>query len=94
MSDNPIGKTIGINNSFYSHNLMPLYSNFFTKLGFDLIVSKELNNEALNRERTSFCYPMQQSICLFDDLIKRNPESLFFHQLFLKLMQKVLISSV
>ena len=70
-------KTIGINQSFHTHTIYPLYYNFFTSLGFKVILSEEVNDEGLERENTSFCYPAQLSLGLFADLIEKNPDYYF-----------------
>jgi predicted CoA-substrate-specific enzyme activase len=70
-------KTIGINLSFLTHSLYPLYYNFFTKLGFKVILPDKVDDAGLEREMTSFCYPGQLSLCLFQDLVKKNPDYYF-----------------
>jgi len=72
---------IGINNALLTHNVFPLYYNFFGSLGCQVIVPEEMNEEALNRQTTSFCYPAQISICYFDTLINKNPDYYFIPQL-------------
>ena len=70
-------KTVGINQSFHTHTIYPLYYNFFTQLGFKVLLSDEVNEEGLERENTSFCYPAQVSLGLFADLIEEEPRLLF-----------------
>jgi predicted nucleotide-binding protein (sugar kinase/HSP70/actin superfamily) len=60
---------IGINNSFYTHNLFPLYYNFFYNIGCEVVISDTPNINGLNYEFSQFCYPMQLSLMLFYDLI-------------------------
>ncbi|MFC2131147.1 acyl-CoA dehydratase activase, partial [Bacteroidota bacterium] len=70
-------KTVGINLSFITHSLYPLYYNFFTKLGFKVILPDKADEDGLERELTSFCYPGQLSLCFFQDLVKKNPDYYF-----------------
>ncbi|MDQ1266247.1 MAG: hypothetical protein QG635_1399 [Bacteroidota bacterium] len=70
-------KTIGINLSFHTHTLFPLYYNFFTSLGYRVVLSDTVDEDGLEREMTSFCYPAQLSLCLFADLVKKNTDYLF-----------------
>ncbi len=74
--------TIGINQSFHTHTIYPLYYNFFTKLGFKVILSDKVDEQGLERENTSFCYPAQLSLGLFADLIKKNPDYYFIPEIF------------
>ncbi len=60
---------IGINNSFYTHNIFPLYYHFFNNVGCEVIVPTTPNIKGLNYEFSQFCYPMQLSLMLFYDLI-------------------------
>lgn len=73
--------TIGLNQSFHTHNLYPLYFNFFTRLGLRIILSDKSEDEAQQRELTSFCYPCQLSIGLFQNLINKNPDYYFIPQI-------------
>lgn len=82
----PVHKTdekaikIGINKSLITHNLFPLYYNFFTQLGCKIVVPDKLNEEALNRQTTSFCFPAQVAIMLFDNLVEKQPDYYFMPQ--------------
>ena len=72
-------KTIGLNQSFHTHTIYPLYYNFFTKLGFKVILSDYVE-EAQQRELTSFCYPCRLSIGLFQNLLNKKPDYYFVPQ--------------
>ena len=75
-------QTVGINQSFHTHTIYPLYYNFFTQLGFKVILSDKVNEKGLERENTSFCYPAQVSLGLFADLIEKNPDYYFVPEIF------------
>ncbi len=70
-------KTVGINLSFHTYNLYPLYYNFFTKLGFKVVLPDGPDDDGLEREATSFCYPGQLSLCMFQDLLRKDTDYLF-----------------
>jgi predicted CoA-substrate-specific enzyme activase len=71
------GPVIGINRSFLTHKLFPLYYNFFTGLGCRVILPEEMNQEALNRQTSSMCYPAQIAIGFFDTLSNQEPDYYF-----------------
>lgn len=68
---------IGLNASFHTFTLYPLFYNFFNELGFEVILPDEFDNEGLERENTSFCYPAQLSLGLFKNLMDKNPDFYF-----------------
>lgn len=70
-------KVIGINGSFHTHTIFPLYYNFFTELGFKVYLSEVPQEEGMERELSSFCYPAQLSLGLFQDLINHNCDYYF-----------------
>jgi predicted CoA-substrate-specific enzyme activase len=69
--------TIGINYSFHTHTLYPLYYNFFTQLGYRVVLSEKVEDEGLDREATSFCFPCQLSLGLFQDLMNKGADYYF-----------------
>ncbi|MGB8319285.1 MAG: acyl-CoA dehydratase activase [Ignavibacteriaceae bacterium] len=73
--------SVGINQSFHTHTIYPLYYNFFTNLGFKVILSEKIDEKGLERENTSFCYPAQVSLGLFADLIEKNPDFYFIPEI-------------
>ena len=75
-------KTIGINSSFYTQNLFPFYFNFFTKLGFQIVLPDKVDERGLNHEMSQLCYPMQLSLCTFQNLLDKNPDFIFSPAIF------------
>lgn len=69
--------TIGINASFHTFTLFPLYYNFFAKLGYNVILPDNPDEEGMERETASFCFPAQLSLGYFHNLIKKNPDYYF-----------------
>jgi len=76
-TSDPAAPVIGLNKSFITLQMFPLYYNFFANLGCRIVASEEMNEEALNRQTTSFCYPAQVSIGMFEDLLSKNPDYIF-----------------
>jgi predicted nucleotide-binding protein (sugar kinase/HSP70/actin superfamily) len=70
-------KTIGINKSFIMDTYYPLFYNFFTKLGLKVILSEEIKRKGIEKMNSSFCYPVEISHGLFQDLIDKNPDYIF-----------------
>ncbi len=74
--------TVGLNLSFHTHTLYPLYYNFFTKLGFKVVLPEKLHPEGQEREATSFCFPAQLSLGYFRELIDLQPDYYFIPSIF------------
>jgi predicted CoA-substrate-specific enzyme activase len=66
--------TVGINRSFHTYTIFPFYHNFFTKLGFRVVLPEKVMEEGLERENASFCYPAQLALGLFQDLVDIDPD--------------------
>ncbi len=69
--------TIGINKSFITYQVFPLYYNFFRNLGCNIIVPDKVNERSIYRQTTSFCFPAQVALGLFDNLSDKNPDFYF-----------------
>ncbi|MDX9789653.1 MAG: acyl-CoA dehydratase activase [Candidatus Kapabacteria bacterium] len=70
-------KSIGINASFNTQTIFPLYFHFFKELGFNIILPDEVSDKGMEMEASSFCYPAQLSLGLFQNLIDKNPDYYF-----------------
>ena len=70
-------KTIGIVRSFLTHDLAPLYTNFFASLGFDIVVSDKIDPEGISRIEAAFCFPAEISHGAFFNLLKKNLDYIF-----------------
>jgi predicted CoA-substrate-specific enzyme activase len=71
------GKSIGISKSFLTNSLYPLYYNFFTKLGFKVILSDEISQAGVDKIRSAYCYPVEISHGLFQNLIDKKVDYIF-----------------
>ncbi|WIF95969.1 acyl-CoA dehydratase activase [Caminicella sporogenes] len=71
------GKTVGINNSLLVNTLFPLYYNFFTALGYDVITPDTIDNTGIEKKGASFCYPIEISHGAISSLLKKNPDIIF-----------------
>ena len=74
-------KKIGINRSFYTNTYYPLYYNFFSNLGFKVIISDESTKQGEDSALSSFCYPMLLAHGFFDNLLEKNPDYIFMPHL-------------
>jgi len=70
-------KTVGINRSFLTHSLFPLYSHFFTNLGFRVVLPDEPREEGCDRRGAAFCYPAELAHGMFKDLLEKRPDYVF-----------------
>jgi predicted CoA-substrate-specific enzyme activase len=70
-------KVVGISTSFFTQRLFPLYREFFSYLGFNIVLSDSVNTSAINRQTSSMCFPGEVALGLFDNLLDKNPDILF-----------------
>lgn len=69
--------TIGINNSFHTNTIFPLFYGFFSKLGFSVVLSDKFDERGYQHENTSFCFPAQLSLGLFQNLLDKHCDYYF-----------------
>jgi predicted CoA-substrate-specific enzyme activase len=65
--------SIGFNRSFLVNSYYPLYSNFFTELGFDIVMPDNSSQQGIDQQNASFCYPVELAHGFFYSLL--NAES-------------------
>ena len=71
-------KSVGINVSFLTYSLYPLFSNFFARLGFDIILSDRTPTmEGASRAQAAFCYPAAISHAAFYSLLDKKCDYIF-----------------
>jgi predicted CoA-substrate-specific enzyme activase len=73
-------KTVGLIRSFLTHTFYPLYSNFFNKLGFNIVFPDEIDPEGISRIEAAFCLPAELAHGSFYSLLKKNPDYIFLPQ--------------
>ena len=74
-------KTVGIMRSFMTYSLFPLYSNFFSAIGFKVILSDAIDPEGLSRREAAFCLPAEIAHGSFLNLLKKNLDYIFLPQI-------------
>ena len=67
---------IGIMRSFLTHAMFVLYANFFSDLGFEVVLS-DVDQEGINRIEAAFCLPAEISHGSFLNLIKKDIDYIF-----------------
>ena len=70
---------IGINRSFMVNTFYPLYSTFFTELGFEPVVPDFPSKKGMDQKEAAFCYPAELTHGFFHSLIYMEdpPEFIF-----------------
>jgi len=70
---------IGINRSFMVNTFYPLYSTFFTELGFEPVMPNSTSKQGMDQKNTAFCFPAELSHGFFYSLITmENPPDFIF----------------
>jgi len=67
---NALGR-VWINRSFLVNTYYPLYSTFFTELGFDIILSDEPTQEGIDKRSAAFCYPAELAHGFFYSILEK-----------------------
>ena len=60
---------IGFNRSFLVNSYYPLYSNFFTELGYEVVLPDAPSQQGIDQRNASFCYPVELAHGLFYSLL-------------------------
>ncbi|MDS1029930.1 acyl-CoA dehydratase activase [Bacillota bacterium LX-D] len=61
VNNNTSGLKIGISKSFFSNTYLPLYHNFFTNLGCQVVLPLDCLQEGKDMKGAAFCYPAEQA---------------------------------
>ena len=69
--------TIGIPKSFLVNTMYPLYYNFFSKLGYKIILGEEPVRKGIDKQQASFCFPVELAHGFFQNLIDQKPDYIF-----------------
>jgi predicted CoA-substrate-specific enzyme activase len=74
---------VGMNRSFLVNTYYPLYSHFFSQLGFDVVLPDLPTQEGIDQRGAAFCYPVELAHGFFDTLLKSEtpPDFIFLPHL-------------
>jgi len=61
---------VGINRSFLTNTYYPLYSNFFSELGFHPVLPESPSQRGIDKRNAAFCYPGELSHGFFHTLLQ------------------------
>ncbi|MGD2185856.1 MAG: acyl-CoA dehydratase activase [Desulfobacterales bacterium] len=70
---------VGFNRSFLMNSYYPLYSNFFSELGYRVILPQEPSQEGIDQRNAPFCYPVELAHGFLYSLIESShpPDYIF-----------------
>ena len=74
------GKTIGISSSLMSNTLYPLYHEFFTALGMEVVTATRPYFSGRERQGAPFCYPVELSHGYMSHMLALEPDYIFLPQ--------------
>jgi predicted CoA-substrate-specific enzyme activase len=77
----PGAPAVGISTSFLNARFAPLYRTFFSRLGCRIVLPDRIRAEAIHRRGTSLCFPAQQAMGLYADLLEQRPDWVFMPHL-------------
>jgi len=70
-------KTIGINRTFLTNMLYPLYFNFWNELGYKVVLSDDVTISGREKKKAAFCFPAEIAHGAFDNLLSKKPDYIF-----------------
>jgi predicted CoA-substrate-specific enzyme activase len=68
---------VGINRSFMTATLYPLYSHFFKGIGYRTVLPDCIDPEGVNARTAAFCFPFEISHGYFFNLLEKKPDRIF-----------------
>ncbi|MFW5976770.1 MAG: acyl-CoA dehydratase activase, partial [Bacillota bacterium] len=68
---------IGINRSLAVNTLLPFFSNFFSELGYEVILPENIREEGIQKQTAAFCYPVEISHGYMYDLLEKDLDYIF-----------------
>jgi len=69
--------TIGINRSFLTHSLYPLFSHFFKGIGFKPVLPNHVDPDGVDSRTAPFCFPFEIAHGCFLNLLEMKPDRIF-----------------
>ncbi len=76
----PAARSLGINKSFFTNSYYPLFFNFFSRLGFRVVLPGEIDPAGVDQKRAAFCYPAEIAHGFFLNLLGGKPDYIFLPQ--------------
>ena len=76
-----VKKKIAINTSLMTNTLFPLYYNFFTALGHEVVIAEEIDKQGIEKKGAAFCYPVEVSHGVLANLLRKDHDVLFLPQI-------------
>jgi|WetSurMetagenome_2_1015567.scaffolds.fasta_scaffold01385_1 predicted CoA-substrate-specific enzyme activase len=70
-------RAVGLCRSFLTHSLYPLYSHFFSGMGFSIVLSDAIAPRGISRIESAFCLPAEITHGSFYNLLQKNPDYIF-----------------
>ena len=74
---NPGAPRIGIAKSLLVNSLYPLYYNFFSALGLDVVLGDHADHAGRERRGAAFCYPVELAHGFLADLLQKDVDHIF-----------------
>ncbi len=68
---------IGVMNSFLTHVYYPLFSEFFSCLGAEIVLPETIEEQGICKQGAAFCYPMQDAHDVFAALLQLDVDYYF-----------------
>lgn len=76
----PGARKIGIPKSLMVNSLYPLYFNYFTALGLEVVLGDCIDIDGIERKGASFCYPVELAHGLMGGLLRQELDYIFLPQ--------------
>lgn len=73
-------RSVGLSRSLLLHSLYPLYSNFFSRLGFRVVLPEVIDQAGISRAEAAFCLPVEIGHGSFYNLLKQRCDYIFMPQ--------------
>ncbi|MFW5960426.1 MAG: acyl-CoA dehydratase activase, partial [Chitinivibrionales bacterium] len=73
-------KRVGLNKSLITYSLYPLFSEFFSLLGFKIVLPDDLSSKGIAMSKSSFCMPVESAHGSFHNLLEKGCDYLFLPQ--------------
>lgn len=73
-------RTVGLCRSFLTHSLYPLYSHFFDRMGYSVVLSDDISEQGVSRIESAYCLPAEITHGSFYNLLEKNLDYIFMPQ--------------